>query len=81
LNEPIGVCHCLLGCPIATGYAPLSRPEMKEHPLRQVDLDQIGSFDGDDMTVVDMDSIAGMQPVCNLLAVVAGQYPRALTES
>ncbi len=54
---------------------------MKEHPLRQVDLDQIGSFDGDDMTIVDMNSVAGLQPVCNLLAVVAGQYPGALTES
>src|ERR1017187_10437942 len=55
--------------------------EVKEHPLRQVDLDQIGSFDGDDMTIVDMDRVAGMQPVCNLLAVVAGQYFGALTES
>jgi hypothetical protein len=54
---------------------------MKKHPLRQVDLDQIGSFNGDDMTIVDMDGVAGMQPVGNLLAVVAGQDPGALTES
>ncbi|HEY6420405.1 MAG TPA: hypothetical protein VIX59_15525 [Candidatus Binataceae bacterium] len=54
---------------------------MKEHSLRQVDLDEIGFFDGDDMTIVDMDSVAGMQSVGNLLAVVEGQYFGALTES
>src|SRR5208282_1644389 len=28
--------------------------EMKEHPLRQIYLDQIGSLDGNDMTIVDV---------------------------
>ena len=38
--------------------------EMKEHPLRQVDLDQIGSFERNDVTIVDMNCVARMEPVC-----------------
>jgi hypothetical protein len=31
-------------------------------------------FDRNDMSIVDMNSVAGIQPVSNLLAIVAGQY-------
>ena len=54
---------------------------MKEHPLRQVDLDQVGTFDWYDMAVVDMNRVAGVQAVRYFLAVLAGQYFGALAES
>ena len=54
---------------------------MKEHPLREVDLDQIGSFEGNDVTIVDVNGVAGMKPVCDLLSVFLSQHPGALTES
>jgi hypothetical protein len=38
-------------------------------------------FDRNDMSIVDMNSVAGIQPVSNLLAIVAGQHLGALTES
>ncbi len=55
--------------------------EMKEHPLRQVDLDQIGSFERNDVTIVDVNCIARMEPVAYLLSVFLSQYPGSLTES
>ena len=54
---------------------------MKEHPLRQVDLDQVGALDGNDMAIVDMNRVAGVQPIGNLLAVLAGQNFGTLAES
>ena len=55
--------------------------EVKQHPLRQVDLDQVGFFDGNDVAIVDMNRVAGMQPIGNLLAVLEGQYFGALAEA
>ncbi len=53
---------------------------MKEHPLRQVYLDQIGSLDGNDMTIVDVNDVSGVRMIGDLLAVLTGENFGALTE-
>jgi hypothetical protein len=54
---------------------------MKKHPLRQVDLDEIRALERNDVAIVDMDNVAGVELVRDLLAVVARQYPRTQPES
>src|SRR5579862_4075070 len=55
--------------------------EVKQHPLRQVDLDQVGSFDRNDVAIVDMNRVAGIQPIAYALAIFASQDLWTLTES
>ncbi len=64
---------------IRAGHSPIL--EMKEHPLRQVNLDKIRSFKRNDMAIVDMKHVAGMERVSDLLAVVAREDPGTHSES
>ena len=83
MNAPVG------RLPLAAGLSDRDRIrpaqaailEVKEHPLRQVDLDQVGTFDGHDVAIVDVNRVAGMQPIRDLLPVLAGQNFGTLAES
>ncbi len=71
MNEPARRLPLLAGLPYRDRVHAVHAAvfEMKEHPLRQVDLYQIGSVEGDDVPIVDMNGVAGMEPVAYLLSV------------